>query len=232
MLKAELHTHTQEDPLDDVDHTAPRLIATAAAKGVRVLSITNHQTYLYCHALADYAAQRDVLLIPGIELSVNGKHVVVLNCPPEVERVRTFADLKAFKSQNPKSFVLAPHPYYPQNKCLGDDLVEHLDLFDGIEYCHFYFAFFNPFNHRATAVAKRYGKPLIGTSDAHHLFQLDTTHALIDADWDVDSVIGAMKAGEVELVSQPAPVIRSVWRLLFRNCDLEERSFDYRPLKR
>ena len=42
-LKADLHLHTAEDPVDRVGYTARELITKAADKGFDVISITNHQ---------------------------------------------------------------------------------------------------------------------------------------------------------------------------------------------
>ena len=49
-LKAELHTHTREDPIDGrriVLHSPKELIDAAAAQGFEVLSITNHNQLLF-----------------------------------------------------------------------------------------------------------------------------------------------------------------------------------------
>ena len=44
-LKADLHTHTADDPHDRLNYSAEMLIDTVAAAGVRVLAITCHEKF-------------------------------------------------------------------------------------------------------------------------------------------------------------------------------------------
>ena len=81
-LKTELHTHTVDDPQDGkrvVCHSARQLIDKAEQQGFQVLSITNHDQLLFSSSLEEYARKRDVLLIPGVEATLRGKHVLLYN---------------------------------------------------------------------------------------------------------------------------------------------------------
>ena len=86
-------------------------------------------------------------------------------------------------------FILAPHPFYPRGNCLKEDFLRNIDVFDGIEYCHYYCRGYNPYNKKAATKAKKYNKPMIGTSDAHRLFQFNKTYSLIDANKNIKEVI-------------------------------------------
>ncbi|MDH4268269.1 MAG: PHP domain-containing protein, partial [Deltaproteobacteria bacterium] len=57
-LKADLHLHTAEDPVDRAQYTAKELIAKAADKGFDVISITNHQQMTFNQDLFSYAKER------------------------------------------------------------------------------------------------------------------------------------------------------------------------------
>ncbi|MGE5254902.1 MAG: hypothetical protein ACM3N7_13120, partial [Planctomycetaceae bacterium] len=59
-LKADLHLHTAEDPLDRVRYTAKELIAKAADECFDVISITNHQQVTFNQDLFFYAKERDI----------------------------------------------------------------------------------------------------------------------------------------------------------------------------
>jgi hypothetical protein len=130
---------------------------------------------------------------------------VILNPQKDVESVRTFEDLKEYRKNHPEIFVLAPHPYYPHLRkySLLSELLKNIDLFDGIEYCHYYTRVFNRFNSMACKVANIHGKPVVGTSDSHHLFQLDKTYSMIDAGKNIGSVISALKNNRIKIVSRP-----------------------------
>ena len=95
LLKVELHSHTADDPHDRIPYSAEQLIDRAASLGYDALAITLHDKQLDLAPLAPYAARRSVVLIPGIERTIRGKHVLLLNFPREAEDVGSFADLAA-----------------------------------------------------------------------------------------------------------------------------------------
>ncbi|MFA6290791.1 MAG: PHP-associated domain-containing protein [Victivallales bacterium] len=221
MLKADFHIHSNEDNRDLITYSAKELIDAAAGKKFDVLALTNHDVFTYTPELSDYAAGRGILLVPGIESTIEGKHVVILNPQQDVESVRTFGDLKEYRRKHPEIFVIAPHPYYPHLRkySLRSDLLKNIDLFDGIEYCHYYTKVFNRYNSMACKVADIHGKPVIGTSDSHHLFQLGKTYSMVDADKNIDSVISALNGGRIKIVSMPlsfSTYSRTVFFILFK----------------
>ncbi len=205
MLKADFHIHTNEDNRDLITYCARDLIDAAAERKFEVISITNHDIFTYTPELIEYAAGKGILLVPGIESTIEGKHVVILNPQKDVESVRTFDELREYRKNHPEIFVITPHPYYPHLRkySLQSRLLENIDLFDSIEYCHYYTRVFDRFNSLAKKVAEKHGKPLVGTSDSHHLFQLDKTYSMIDAEKNVASVISALRENKIRIVSRP-----------------------------
>ena len=198
-LKADLHLHTAEDPLDHVRYTAKELISKAADERFDVISITNHHQMTFNQDLLSYAQQRGILLIPGIEMTIRRRHVLVLNPPPH----KTCPDfLSLSKLRRPETLIIAPHPYFPGTYSLNGYLLKHLNLFDALEYCHFYSPMIN-FNQRALEVCQVFGFPLIGNSDAHFLSQLGTTYSLIHAERNLESIFAAIRGNQVEVVTRP-----------------------------
>jgi predicted metal-dependent phosphoesterase TrpH len=196
MLKSDFHIHTGEDPYDKIPYSAKELINHAAKLGFEVLAITNHHKIHYSKNLADYAMKKGILLIPSVEAHVAGKEVLLLNVrKPGI--VNNFSDLEELRKEN--VVVIAPHPFYPTDSCLGKDLVRNIKYFDGIEYSHFYLKNFNIFNKKAIKVAKQYNKTLVGTSDAHGFYQFGKTFTLVDSNKDIDSVLEAIRKGKVEV---------------------------------
>lgn len=195
----DLHLHTAEDPMDHVKHTAKELISKAAGQGFDVLAITNHHSVTFSQDLFSYAREKGILLIPGVEVSIRRRHVLLLN-PPVGRTVSDFASLSGLR--RPETLVIAPHPYFPGMYSLNGSLLKHRDLFDALEYCHFYTPGIN-FNHRAVDVSRSYGFPLIGNSDTHFLFQLGMTYSLIYAEKSIGSIFAAIRANKVKVVSRP-----------------------------
>src|SRR5262245_55522571 len=177
MLKVELHTHTADDPIDRIPHTTTDLIDHAAALGYGALAITLHERQLDLRPFDGYAAERGIVLIRGIERTIEGRHVVLLNVSRATEDVDTFRDLARLKSRE-RGLVVAPHPFFPALSCLRDDLERHANLFDAVER-NAMFTRSVDFNARAEAWAARHGKPMVGNGDVHRLVQLGTTWSLV-----------------------------------------------------
>nr|WP_281383011.1 PHP domain-containing protein [Dissulfurirhabdus thermomarina] len=217
MLKADFHLHTAEDPEDLVRYTAEDLIDMARAAGYGVLAITNHNRVTWNERLAAYARDRGIVLIPGMEATIEGRHVLLYNVDPaEVDR----SSLEALvRLRREETLVIAPHPFYPSPCALRGRFRANVHLFDAVEYCHFRGRGVD-FNRPAQALAARYGLPMVGTSDAHQRVQFHTTYTLVEAEPDAASVIRAVKAGRVRVVSRPLPLatLARIWlRMTWRN---------------
>jgi len=204
-LKADLHLHTREGE-GFIAYDARSLIDRAARKGFQVLSITNHNVLTFSEDLEAYARERGILLIPGIEATIEGKHVLIYNLDVPLERIRTFADLRRFK--RPEWLVVAAHPFFPASFCLREHLLKEIDLFDAIEFSHFYTPRID-FNRPAVRLGREVGLPLLGTSDSHLVQQFGTTYSLIEGELTIASVLAAIRKGKVQVVSHP---------LTFRQC--------------
>jgi predicted metal-dependent phosphoesterase TrpH len=198
-LKADLHLHTAEDPLDSVRYTAKEIISKAADEGFEVLSITNHHIVTFSRELFFYARERGILLIPGVEVTIRRRHVLLLN-PPPGKICSEFFHLSRLR--RPETLIVAPHPYFPAGYSLNGHLLKHRYLFDALEYCHFYSPRIN-FNQKAIDVAQSHGFPLIGNSDAHFLSQFGTTYSLIYAEKNLESIFGAIRKKRVAVVTRP-----------------------------
>ena len=209
MLKADLHLHVQGDPRHHIKHTAQQLIDHAAKLNFKALSITNHDQLFYNQTLADYANSKGILLIPGIEKTIQGNEILIYNVTQEdVNKIKTLKDLEKIKFKK-NIFTIAPHPFYLLPDCLGKNLQKYIHLFDAIEYCHFYHKLINR-NKKAVKIAKKYNKPIVGTSDAHHLFQFNRTYTLINSKKDLSSVFNAIKNNQCQVVTQPLSLTKFI----------------------
>ena len=201
MLKVELHAHTADDPVDAIPHSTNDLIDRAAVLGYDAVAVTLHDRQLDLGPWVSYAADRGIVLIPGVERTVEGKHVLLINFARGTEAVRTFADLAALKACE-DGLVVAPHPFFPGRSCLGNDLDRHARLFDAVER-HAVFTRQLDFNARAERWARAHGKPIVGNGDVHTLQQLGTTYSLVAAERNATAICRAIAAGRVRVVSEP-----------------------------
>jgi len=204
-LKADFHLHTRSDPFDDIPYSSEELIDEMAKRGYEVLAITNHDCQSYCARLYDYARERGVLLIRGMELGCDGQHIVLLNFDDPSD-ISTPEDI--LRKKRPDNLVLAAHPYFPWAPGCGRLLDAMPEMFDAVEYAHLYNHWIN-FNRKAVARAGELGLPMLGTSDAHTLSQIGYTYTHVYSEKKTpEAVIAAIKAGRAEVVTRPFPFTR------------------------
>lgn len=197
MLKADLHIHTAEDPHHAIKYNAKQAIDYAASEDFDVISITNHNTLTYNKELTSYAKKKGILLIPGIELEIEGKQVLLYNITEkQIKEITKLTELAKLKN----ILRIAPHPFYYLNTCLGN-LVK-LCAIDAIEYSYLHTKLLNP-NKKAEDISIEIKKPLIGTSDAHDISQIGKTYSFIDSKKEINSVINAVKKGKVIVITKP-----------------------------
>lgn len=210
MVKVELHAHTGLDPVDYIPHSTRQLIDRAAALGYGALAVTLHNRYYDPLADREYARERGLVLIPGIERTVRGRHILLLNFPSDCAVVASYDEVRELKRRHPRGLVIAPHAFYPTPTALGADATRCADLIDAVEV-NSMFTRWVDYNRPAMAWARAHGKPIVGCTDLHLLEQLGTTYTLVDAAPDPDAICEAVRAGRVEVCSTALPSFRAGW---------------------
>jgi predicted metal-dependent phosphoesterase TrpH len=208
VLKIELHAHTADDPADLIPHTARQLIDRAATLGYDAIAVTLHDLYYDVRCEEAYARAKRVVLIPGIERTIDGCHLLLLNFPAACAAVSSVEDLRALKASHPAGLVIAPHPFYPIRSAVGPHLNRWAALVDAVEVSSMFTARID-YNRRGIDWARRHGKPLVGTTDVHLLTQLGTTYTLVDAAPDPDAICAAIRCGRIELRTTPLRALRA-----------------------
>ena len=202
-LKAELHAHCCEDPVDYrvCNYTPKQLILEAARLGYQVLAITCHNRDIWTRELSDFAEELGITLIPGMEVDAEGRHhVLAYNFQTGSENLSSLAKLKARRSED--TLVIAPHSFFPALSCLRGLLPSNIDVFDAIEISGFHTSRLD-FNRRARRIALQYQKPLVGNADVHMLWQLGKTFTWINSRPGVLPVLEAIRQGKVRAESAP-----------------------------
>ena len=201
MLKVEFHAHTADDPQDFIPHSTVELIDRAVALGYGALAITLHDRQLDLEDVTPYARERGIVLIPGIEKTIRGKHVLLINFRTPVDQIQNFDDLVESRRRS-GGLVIAPHPFFPLRSCLHGVMDQYPALFDAVEVNGFYTATVN-FNRRGTRWAAAHSTPTVGNGDVHRLSQLGRTFSLVESERDPDAICDAVKRGSVEVRTQP-----------------------------
>jgi predicted metal-dependent phosphoesterase TrpH len=207
VLKVELHAHTDGDPADRITHTIRELLEHAASLRYDALAVTLHDRYFDPAPHAADAARCGVLLLSGIERTIQGKHILLINFPEDVCRVGSFDDIRALKTRT-NGLVVAPHPFYPVGSALRGQLDALASLIDAVEV-NAMFTRTIDFNRAALAWARANRKPVVGNTDLHLLEQMGTTYSLVDAEPDPDAVCEAIRDGRVEVRSEALSIARA-----------------------
>jgi len=202
IIRADLHIHSGDDPYDKLPYTVFDAIDQASARGINCIAITDHSRFSWTQKYYDHAKKRRVLLIPGIEKQIKGKDVIILNSDKEAEKIKSFDDLRAYRSD--QHLIMAPHSFYPIKCALKKLLYEYADLFDVIEISSCYLSWFNRFNLKAKKAAIKLSKPLICNSDSHALWQIGNVWTEIEVDnFTIPDVITAIKNGKAKPSCRP-----------------------------
>ncbi len=214
-LKVDLHLHTSNDLVELVagrKNLIPpkQLIDLAVEQHFDAIAITHHGLQYQDSELSDYARQKGLLLINGVETYIHKKHVLLINFSTK-KHILSYDDLLRHKGDD--VLVIAPHPFYILPECLGNDLIHYHHCFDAIEFCHFYYRWFNP-NRKALRIAEQLHLPVVGNSDAHRAFQFGRTYSYVYAEEKtVPAIIRAIKQGKVEYVSHPLTLREFLYEL-------------------
>ena len=200
LIKTNFHLHTADDPRDRLSYSIFEAVDEAARLGFGALALTCHKKFIYNKEYFDYAAEKSILLIFGIEANIEGKDVLILSCNKEIEKIKTLSELREYKENNPQIFVIAPHPFVWDYSMisLGKKLIKNIDIFDAIELTIFNNIIFN-FNKKATKIAKKYNKPLVATSDTHRLKDFERGYIVVEVkNKTPEAIFGAIKRGDFE----------------------------------
>ncbi|HXK37848.1 MAG TPA: PHP domain-containing protein [Candidatus Paceibacterota bacterium] len=210
ILKTNLHLHANDDPEDNLEFSFIAALDEAKRLGIGCVALTCHNAYIDKPEYHAAAKERGILYIPGIELSVERKHVVILNADKSVEKIASFVQLARYKAEHPECFILAPHPYFKTVFCLGDKLEQHKEIFDAIECSWFYSKHFD-MNKEAAAFAKENNLPYVATSDLHELRFMDTSYANVEVDQvSIPAVFAALRAGKFTNTTSPRKLFREL----------------------
>ncbi|TXK94831.1 histidinol-phosphatase, partial [Methylococcaceae bacterium CS5] len=92
-VRADLHIHsfgegTGSFDVTDEQMTPQSIVDTAIAANLKIISITDHNEIFNCKTAVDYAVDKDILVILGIEVSTTQGHLLVY--------FETFKDLRSF----------------------------------------------------------------------------------------------------------------------------------------
>ena len=218
MNKADLHIHSKYSP--DSKSSLENIIKKAKSENIKIIALSDHNTVEGSKEARRLTKNdEDLLVIPSIEISSKEGHILGVGCEESIKRDLTAQETIDFiHSQG--GLAIIPHPYcFYRHGLLCEVNPDDLKI-DGIEtknaryiigYC----------NRKAKKLAIKNNYPTLGASDAHYYKFVGDCYTEINCEMDIDSVLKAIKKGDVESCGGGTS-----------NIKLSKYLFDYRILKK
>jgi len=195
MICVDLHLHTRFsfDASITPKYVADSLNTHPIIKGV---AITDHNTVEgFFHVRRFAAAYKDVVIIPGVEVTTMLGDVIVLGVEEKPAYWSSLESVVDF-TRDRNGVVVVPHPY--RGGGIGDAAKKIPAELGAVEVL-------NPDsteqeNKMAEMLAKTRNMAGVGGSDAHHVPQMWKAYTQIDAESNVESILKAIKNGNVKAV--------------------------------
>ena len=209
LLKIDFHVHTYFS--DDGLITPWQLVKQLKRRGLNGVAITDHDTVEGIPKFSRILRKHGFLVVPGVEVSSSEGHVIALNVseriPPGLGVNETVELI-----HETGGVAVAAHPTSLLKGC--ERSVS--GIFDAIEVINassfpFYFSVY--FNRK---LAGWFGLSQLAGSDAHYFLEVGSAYTLVKAyAKDVESVIKAIKKGDVRPCGGPVPLMVRIKREVF-----------------
>jgi len=198
-LKIDLHVHTCYSR--DSSITLKQVVSFAKKRGLDGVAITDHNTVKGALKMKT----RDIIVIPGIEISTLNGHLLGLNLTTLIpaklgieETIQLIHDAGGI--------AVAPHPtaFYkspPSRK---------VSSYDAIEVMNASSVPFSILTHYSRKFAENLGLPQTGGSDSHYAPEIGTAYTMVKSGAAVDEIVSTIKKGKVSAMGMGIP-----WKIRF-----------------
>jgi predicted metal-dependent phosphoesterase TrpH len=160
-MKCDLHVHTYYSY--DSTSLPKEIIEAAFKKGIDCLAITDHDKVKGVMEAEEYARDKAIVIIPGIEIKSREGDILGLNIRDIIpSRLPALETMKRIKAKG--GLVVIPHSF-GWSCSFKKDLRDLLSEIDAIEV--FNASLFGSGNKKALEFAKKYDMPFTAGSDAH-----------------------------------------------------------------
>ncbi len=187
---ADLHIHTVYSS-DSLIQPKTLVDMLAAHSYIKVAAVTDHDSIRGCRATVELAsAYPDILIIPGVEISTPLGDMLVLGTyelPPKPWTPEAVADFA--RSIDGASIIAHPFRTYGMGEHAKNVKVDAIEVLNGGSS--------KEANAQAKEFAKTLGLPGTAGTDAHQVSELFSVYTQVEATLDVDSVLAAIKKGNV-----------------------------------
>lgn len=204
-LKVDLHLHTHYS--EDGKTTLEEAIQYAKERQLDGIAITDHDTV---QGALKLAKRKDLIVIPGIEVSSRHGHVLGLNITepirPKLDITETVEKIRLLGG-----VAVVAHPAVAIKTGMGTTIrsASGIDAVEVINASAFPFSLSTYLSRR---LAHRLGLPETAGSDSHYPQEIGSAYTIIDADSNRDDIMEAIRKGKTEPAGKPISWTRRLER--------------------
>lgn len=183
-LKIDFHVHTCYSR--DSSITLKEVVSFAKKRGLDGVAITDHNTVKGALKLKT----REILVVPGIEVSTLEGHLLGINVTTPIP-AKLGIEETIRKIHEAGGIAIAPHPsaFYKSPPS------RRVSSYDAVEVMNASSVPFSVLTYYSRRFAERLGLPQTGGSDSHYAPEIGSAYTVVDSDPDVDKIVGAIKKG-------------------------------------
>lgn len=196
-LKIDLHVHSRYS-LDSLI-SPNELILYAKRAGLNGVAVTDHDRL---DGASRIAKETDFLIVPGMEISTLGGHVLGLNVRDAVPRGLS-VDETVDRIHHAGGIAVACHPTAFFKGSLRKNVNSKFDAVEVINSAAFPFSYCAS---RSEKIASQLELPRVAGSDAHYGPEIGSAHTLVEAEPNVDDIINAIRKGLCRPMGKPIPL--------------------------
>ena len=185
-LKIDFHVHTCYSC--DSSITLKEVVVFAKKRGLDGVAVTDHNTLKGALKLKT----RDLLIVPGIEVSTLDGHLLGINVTTSIP-AKLGIEETIQRIHDVGGIAVAPHPtaFYksPPSRSVSS--------YDAVEVMNASSVPFSVLTYFSKRFADGLGLPQTGGSDSHYAPEIGSAYTVVEADFDVDEIVDAIKRGAV-----------------------------------
>ena len=198
-LKIDFHVHTRYS--SDSSITLEQVVSFAKKRGLDGVAITDHNTVEGALKLKT----KDIIIVPGIEVSTLDGHLLGLNVTTPIP-AKLGMEETIEKIREAGGVAVAPHPF----SFYKSPPSRSIKSYDAVEVMNAASVPFGVLTYFSKRFAKRLDLPQTGGSDAHYAPEIGSAYTEVDSGSDVDEIVSAIKNGNVFASGRGIP-----WKIRF-----------------
>jgi predicted metal-dependent phosphoesterase TrpH len=193
-LKIDFHVHTHYSR--DSTITFREIVAYSKSRGLDGVAITDHNTVKGALRLKT----REIIVLPGIEISTMNGHLLGLNLSATIP-AKLGIEETIHRIHEAGGIAVAAHPSVFHKS----SLYNRINSYDAIEVVNASSIPFQFYKYLRKKLAAHLGLPQTAGSDSHYAPEIGTAYTIVEADPDVDEIVGAVKKGATIPEGQAIP---------------------------